>query len=136
MAKRPLARRHLARLHDLVSTASICRANEERIDSSIVADAAAGDRSMAEEVLALARERGWELPTPKPYSWQLMATFSDVRPRIMRVIKRDIFELDGIYRETDDDDVASLAGELRARRRALVDALTQEEPRLNLPGAK
>ncbi|MGE0707174.1 MAG: hypothetical protein AB7N76_16825 [Planctomycetota bacterium] len=136
--KRPLAARHLARLAEMVGSASICRVVLDRglLQSDMIERAAAADRAVAEEVVALARERGWSLDERKPYEWQMMAAFSDPRPRIMRVLQRDVFELDGISRDTDDDDVAALAAQLRADRRALVRDLMHEHPPLSLPGAK
>jgi hypothetical protein len=136
--KRPLAWRHLARMHEMVSTSSICRVVEERslLQSELVSRAASADRAADEEVVSLARERDWTLAEHKPYEWQLMAAFSDPRPRILRILQRDLFELEGIARDTDDDDVAAIAAQLRNERRSLVRDLMHELPRLSLPGAK
>jgi hypothetical protein len=136
--KRPLAWRHLSRMHEMVTSASICQVFDERglLQSALVSRAAAGDRSTAEEIVALSRERGWSLEACKPYQWQQMASFSDPRPRLMRVLRRDVFELDGISRATDDDDVSALASALRSDRRTLVREMMHEHPPLSLPGAK
>ena len=47
-----------------------------------------------------------------------------------------LFELDEMARDTDDDDVASLAVQLLNERRALKREIEAVEPRLGLPGAK
>lgn len=137
--KRPLAYRHLVRLHELVTSASICRAVAERglLAHALVDRGVADDRALAEEILALAREREWSFPEPQAYAWTLFDDDgTDVRPRIVRVLARDVFELDGIYRATDDDDVGSLAAEVRDRRRTLREEFATETPELTLPGAK
>lgn len=135
---RPLAQRHLERLHELVTSASFCRALIERdlTDDAAVVDAAAADRAADEEIVALARDRGWSLPERKPYEWKMVIGISDVRPRLRRVLQRDVFELGGIYRDTDDDDVGSIAAELEADRRRLMTELERQDPALALPGAK
>lgn len=136
--KRPLAWHQLIRMHEMVGSSSICRVVEERglLQSELVSRAAATDRAADEEVVALARERGWALEEPKPYEWQLMAAHSDPRPRIMRILQRDLFELDGMSRESEDDDVAAIAAQLRGERRGLIRDLMHEQPSLSLPGAK
>ena len=138
MSKRPLGQRHLIRINELVTNASIFRVVVERelIDHDVISAAADADSACAEEVESLAQERGWKLPYTKSYTWSLMANWSDPLPRIVRVIDRDIFELDGIYRETDDDDVASLAQRLLGERRAAKRELEAVRPELGLPGAK
>ena len=138
MSKRPLAFRHLSRLHELVSSASICRTVVARklADDPSLARGAEEDGSMDEEIMTLARERGWSLPEFGDYEWQLMADFSDVMPRVLRILKRDVFELDGMSRETDDDDVSALASQLRNARRTLCREIEQRDPTLALPGAK
>jgi len=135
---RPLAQRHLERLHELVTSASLCRVLVERELSSepAVAEAASRDRSIDEEVVSLARSRGWALPERKPYEWKMVLGISDVRPRLRRVLQRDLFELGGIYRDTDDDEVGSVAAELLCVRRSLVRELERADPALALPGAK
>ncbi|MBL4848515.1 MAG: hypothetical protein JKY65_23585 [Planctomycetes bacterium] len=136
--KSPLASRHLARLHEMVGSASICRVVCERtlLQSEVLTRAASADRAADEEVVSLARDRGWLLEDRKPYEWQLMAAHSDPRPRILRILQRDLFELDLMARETDDDDVSALAAQLRNDRRSLVRDMMHELPRLSLPGAK
>lgn len=136
--KRPLAWRHLARLHEMVGSSSICRVVEERalLQSELLARAAGADRAADEEIVSLARERDWVLEERKPYEWQLMAAHSDPRPRILRILQRDLFELEGISRDTDDDDVSAIAAQLRNERRGLVRDMMHELPRLSLPGAK
>lgn len=136
--KRPLAWRHLIRMHEMVGSASICRVVEDRalLQSELISRAAAADRAADEEIVALARERGWALEERKPYEWQMMAAHSDPRPRILRVLQRDLFELDGMTREGDDDDVAALAAQLRTERRGLIRDMMHELPALSLPGAK
>lgn len=136
--KRPLAARHLARLHELVSTASICCVAAEKglVDSLLIRSAADRDRSLAEEVVALAADRGWAIGASKSYAWNLMANFSDPVPRIRRVVDRDVFELTGMARDTDDDDVASLALQLLSDRRTLRSEIDAERPDAALPGAK
>jgi hypothetical protein len=106
------------------------------VDSPLIVKAALNDLSFVEEVLALAQERGWNLPEPATYAWQMIVNISDPLPRVLRVLNRDIFELDGICRETDDDDVSSLASQLRAERTALRRRIEQADPALTLPGAK
>lgn len=136
--KHPHARHQLIRMHEMVGASSICRVVEDRglLQSELVSRAAATDRSADEEIVALARERGWALEEPKPYEWQLMAAHSDPRPRIMRILQRDLFELDGMTRGSDDEDVAALAAQLRSDRRGLIRDLMHEQPSLSLPGAK
>lgn len=136
--KRPLAWRHLIRMHEMVSSASICRVVDDRslLQSELITRAAAGDRATDEEIVSLARERGWSLPERKPYEWQLMAAHSDPRPRILRILQRDHFELDGMTRDSDDDDVAAIAAQLRTERRGLIRDMMHEEPSVSLPGAK
>lgn len=138
MSKRPLAYRHLIRLHDMVNTASIFRVVEEKgwLDHPVIGLGVASDRGSAEEILALAHDRGWSLPEPKPYAWKMWGTEADLRPRVVRILKRDLFELNGIRRETDDDDVSSVAGTMEEERRALLQELTSEDLQLTLPGAK
>lgn len=138
MSKRPLAWRHLKRIYELVTNGSICRVAEEKglSEHPSVLRAATADRGIAEEALALATERGWSVPPTKSYAWALLTNFADTAPRILRIVQRDLFELDGIYRETDDDDVASLAALLQAERRTLAAELGTERPQLTLPGAK
>ncbi|HBP20294.1 MAG TPA: hypothetical protein DEA08_21205 [Planctomycetes bacterium] len=136
--KRPLALRHLRRMHEMVTSASICQVVGDRalLQSPILERGAANDRAMAEEIVSLAREREWSLDERKPYQWQLMANYSDPRPRIVRILERDVFELDGIARDTDDDDVGALAAQLRNERRTTIRELMHEHPPLSLPGAK
>lgn len=136
--RRPLAWRHLARLHELTTTASACRVWTDRklVELAPVLDAAAADRALAEEVLALARDRGWKLPDPAPYEWGRVGDESDPLPRLLRILERDAFELDGFARETDDEEVRSLLTQARAERQALLKALERVEPLATLPGAK
>lgn len=136
--KRPLAQRHLARMLEMVTSASICRVVEERglLQSELLERAAGTDRAVAEEIVSLLREREWPSGAPKPYEWKLMVASADPRPRIMRILERDVFELDGIARETDDDDVGALAAQLRSDRRGLMREFMHEHPPLSLPGAK
>ncbi|MBX3468697.1 MAG: hypothetical protein KF878_17635 [Planctomycetes bacterium] len=135
---RPLAWRHLARLHELTTTASACRIWLERklVVAPPVVDCAAADRALAEEVLALAAERRWKLPDPVPYEWGRVGDESDPLPRLVRVIERDAFELDGFARDTDDEEVRSLLLQARNERHALLRALERVEPLATLPGAK
>lgn len=136
--KRPNAWRHLARLHELTSTSSAARVWVERrlVELPVVVEAAATDRALAEEVLGVARDKGWTLPEPKPYEWKLVGDESDPLPRLVRVLERDAFELDGFARDTDDEDVRSLLIQARADRQALLKALERIEPLVFLPGAK
>ncbi|RMG18807.1 MAG: hypothetical protein D6731_01225 [Planctomycetota bacterium] len=138
MSKHPLAFQHLSRLNELVTNASICRVAVERglTDHDAVRRCADADAAIAEEVQALARERGWSLPARKSYAWSYLDAVEDPLPRILRIVDRDVFELDGIRRETDDDDVASLAAELLSERRVLQHELEDPRPALGLPGAK
>lgn len=135
---RPLAWRHLARLHELTTTASACRVWVDRklLDLAPVVESAAADRGLAEEVLALARERGWKLPDPAPYEWGRVGDEADPLPRLVRVLERDAFELDGFSRDTDDEEVRSLLVQARSERQALLKALERVEPLSTLPGAK
>lgn len=135
---RPLAWRHLTRLHELVTNGSICRVVVEKgiLDHPLINDAARADRSFAEEVQALANERDWRISNTRSYAWSLMANFADPTPRIRRILDRDVFELRGMARETDDDDVASLALQLCSDRRTLKRELEAENPSVALPGAK
>lgn len=138
MSKRPLAWRHLKRLYELVTNASICRVVEEKmlLDHPGIHRAAMADRGIAEEIQALAGEREWTVPQTKSYAWSMMASFSDPTPRVLRIVNRDLAEVNEIYRETDDDDVASIALRLQSERKALRSELAQERPELTLPGAK
>jgi hypothetical protein len=138
VSKRPLAQRHLIRINELVTNASIFRVVEERglVQHEVIARSASDDRACAEEVQALAEQRGWSVPHNKSYAWSLMANWSDPLPRVVRIVDRDIFELDGIYRETDDDDVGSLAARLLNERRVAKRELEAVRPELGLPGAK
>jgi hypothetical protein len=135
---RPLAWRHLARLHELTTSASACRVLVDRhlVSLGPVVEAAAADRALDEEVLGLARERGWTLPDPAPYEWGRIGAESDVLPRLTRILERDAFELDEASRRTDDDDVRSLLVQARSDRQALLRALERVEPLATLPGAK
>lgn len=137
-ARRPLAARHLARLHELSTVASVCRAALERdlVDLLPLREAAAADRTVAEEAEALARERGWALPETTPYAWAHVGTESDPLPRVLRVLDRDLFELDGIARATDDEEVRALALQALGDRRAARAALAEAFPLHTLPGAK
>lgn len=136
--RRPLAYRHLARIHELATEASICQVLLDRglVSAELVGDNVAAERAIAEEALALARERGWKIPEHAPYEWPLVDGIADVHPRLYRVIERDVFELSEVYRDTDDDDVRSLAGELRSERNALKAFLERAAPAVSLPGAK
>lgn len=136
--KRPHAWRHLSRLHELTTTASACRVFVDRqlIDVPAVVEAAKNDAALAEEVLSIARDRGWQLPDPKPYEWGRIDDSSDPLPRLVRVLERDAFELDEAARTTDDEEVRSLIIQLRAERQALLAALERHEPYVTLPGAK
>lgn len=136
--KRPLAWYHLARLYELVTSSSICRVVVERqlFHSHEIEQAAAADLATAEEILTLARERGWKLPETKPYEWSLMTGEVVALPRIMRVLHRDVFELEEAYRECDDEAVASLLAEVRDARHALLGVLELKVPSFTLPGAK
>ena len=139
MDKRPLAYRHLARLHEMVTHASFARVVVDRglSHDPAVAQSAQSDRAIDEEIQTLARERGWTLPETKDYQWQLVQDdYNTVVPRVLRVIARDLFELDEMRRRTDDDDVASLASTLHSERHALVQALEAAHPEFALPGAK
>lgn len=136
--KRPNAWRHLARLHELTTTSSAPRIWVERrlLDLPVVVEAAATDRAISEEVLGIARDRGWKLPDVTPYEWTLVGDESDPLPRLVRVLERDAFELDGFARDTDDEDVRSLLIQARGDRQALLKALERVEPLVFLPGAK
>jgi hypothetical protein len=125
-------------LHELVTNGSICRVVVEKgiLDHPLINDAARADRSFAEEVQALANERDWRISNTRSYAWSLMANFADPTPRIRRILDRDVFELRGMARETDDDDVASLALQLCSDRRTLKRELEAENPSVALPGAK
>jgi hypothetical protein len=136
---RPIAFRHLARMHEMVTHASFVRAVTQRqlVSGPAIEQAAAADRALDEEILSLARERGWSLPQTREYEWKMVADdYNTVVPRILRVIARDVFELDEMCRRTDDEEVASLAAEVLGERRALVQALEGEHPEFALPGAK
>jgi hypothetical protein len=135
---RPLAWRHLARLHELTTTASACRIFVERklVTLPVVVDSAATDRATAEEALTIARDRGWKLPEPAPYEWGRIGDESDPLPRLVRILERDAFELDVITRATDDEEVRSLIIQVRGERQALLKALERSEPSYTLPGAK
>ena len=135
---RPMARRHLARLHELTTTASACRIFVERRLATLpqVVDAAATDGALAEEALVIARDHGWKLPEPTPYEWGRVGDESDPMPRLVRILERDAFELDEMARTTDDEEVRSLVMQARGERQALLKALEVVEPIYTLPGAK
>lgn len=136
--KRPVAYRHLVRLHELATSHSIVNVVHERglLEGPEVEEAVAEGKAAAEEVAALARERGWTLPETRPYAWGLMSGESEVIPRVLRVLSRDVFELEEIARTTDDDDVGSLATHVATERRALERSLARIYPRFAVPGAK
>lgn len=136
--KRPLAWYHLSRLNELVTSASICRVVVGRhlFEAHEIEQAAAADRATAEEIQALARERGWTLPEPKTYEWGLVTGQVVALPRIMRVLARDVAELDEFYRECDDETVASLVAQVLEDRRALLRSLELKVPSYTVPGAK
>jgi hypothetical protein len=138
VSKRPMARRHLNRLHELVTNASICRVVEEKgiFEHPSILRAATADRGIAEEIQSLAGDRDWTVLHSKSYAWSMLANYSDPAPRILRIVKRDLAELNEIYRETDDDDVASIALRVQSERMTLRRELEQERPELTLPGAK
>jgi len=136
---RPLAYRHLARLHEMVTHASFARVVVDRGLSHHPAleQAAQADRAIDEEIQTLARERGWALPETKDYAWQLVQDdYNTVVPRVLRVVARDLFELDEMRRRTDDEEVAALASTLYSERHAVAQALEVEHPEFTLPGAK
>lgn len=138
MSKRPLAWRHLARLLELTGPSSMPRVAVDRklVTHAAVVRAAATDRGLAEEVVALGRDRGWSLPEPEPFQWTHVGDESNPIPRLLRVIDRDVFELDELGRRTDDEEVRSLALQLRAERLALLRTLEAEYPACSVPGAK
>ena len=121
-----------------MTSSSICRVVIERelFHSHEIEQAAQRDLATAEEVLTLSRERGWTLPDTKPYEWQLMTGEVVALPWIIRVLARDVFELDEIYRECQDEAVASLIAEVRDDRGALLRVLELKVPSFTLPGAK
>ena len=135
--KRPVAWRHLARIYEMVGVSSMARVAVDRdLYSTPELDAlAADDRSAEEEALALARDRGWTFAEPEPYRW-VHGEEALTLPRLIRVLERDVFELDEIARTTDDDEVASLATRVRQDRRALLAQLDTVYPGVTLPGAK
>lgn len=143
--KRPLAWYHLARANELATTASICRVALDRqlFQAPEIEQGAAADRGTAEEIQALARERGWTLPEPKTYEWGLVTgvgpsapRYTVTLPRIMRVLARDVFELDEFYRECEDEAVASLVAQVLEDRRAVLRSLELKAPSYTVPGAK
>jgi hypothetical protein len=138
---RPLACRHLSRLNELVTAASICRVAVSRagddaagLEWDAIKRAAESDLSAAEEVQTIARERTWTLARAEDYQWKLMDPHVDLLPRVMRILDRDAFELAGMARETDDDEVSSLALQVLEERRALLATLRQGCPEYTLPG--
>ena len=95
------------------------------------------DRAIDEEIQTLARDRGWSLPETRDYLWTMVQDdYNTVVPRVLRVVARDLFELDEMRRRTDDDEVAALASTLHSERRALAQSLEAEHPEFTLPGAK
>ncbi|MEZ6186545.1 MAG: hypothetical protein R3F62_16240 [Planctomycetota bacterium] len=137
--KRPLAYRHLARIYEMVGVSSVARVAVDRglFPSPELERLASEDTATEEEVLALARDRGWTLPEAEPYRWGEVGSEEVLTlPRLVRVLDRDVFELDELGRTTDDDEVASLAVHVRQERRALLAELDRVYPGIMLPGAK
>jgi len=137
--KRPLAYRHLARIYEMVGVSSVARValDRELFDTPELEAIAAADRSTEEEVLAAARDNGWTFPEPEAYRWDAVGADEALTlPRLIRVLERDVFELDEIGRTTDDDEVASIATRVRQDRRALLAQLDAHYPGVMLPGAK
>ena len=139
MDKRPIAYRHLARMHEMVTHTSFARVVVERglCSDPAVEQAAHADRAIDEEIQTLARDRGWSLPETRDYLWTMVQDdYNTVVPRVLRVVARDLFELDEMRRRTDDHEVAALASTLHSERRALAQSLEAEHPEFTLPGAK
>ena len=139
MEKRPIAYRHLARMHEMVTHASFARVAVDRglSDDPAVEQAGDADRAIDEEIQTLARDRGWTLPETTDYAWKLVQDDENsVLPRLLRVVARDLFELDEMRRHTDDEEVAALASTLYSERHALQVSLEAEHPEYTLPGAK
>lgn len=137
--KRPLAYRHLARIYEMVGVSSVARVAVERglFDSPELEAIATADRSTEEEVLAAARDNGWTFAEPEPYRWDAVGADEALTlPRLIRVLERDVFELDEIGRTTDDDEVSSIATRVRQDRQALLAQLDAHYPGVMLPGAK
>lgn len=137
--KRPLAYRHLARIYEMVGVSSVARVAVERelFDAPELEAIATADRSTEEEVLAAARDNGWTFPEPEPYRWDAVGADEALTlPRLIRVLERDVFELDEIGRTTDDEEVSSIATRVRQDRQALLAQLDAHYPGVMLPGAK
>src|SRR5579871_145726 len=98
------------------------------------------ERSIGEEARALAEKRKWpENLAGQPYGWVRLrgAQAREALPRIIRILEREVFELEGFSRDEDEDDeVRSLVLATLDLRHAAREALVALSPQGTLPGAK
>src|SRR5262249_61591870 len=100
------------------------------------------DEAVHEESRALAQSRGWPAETRMnlPYGWSRMkgARLGDALAEILRILAREIFELESLAREivSRDDEGSSLATRAALARQSLRAALVYMAPEAPLPGAK
>lgn len=152
--RRPTAATFLGRIAHMTADASLARTvdegrlglrvetdDERRIEARLKS-LAREDRAACEEARALAVARGWPAQGGGllPYGWTKLrgARLLATQAEILRILARDVFELDLIARDdaTIDDDVIALASRVATARRAAREALIALDPKAALPGAK
>jgi hypothetical protein len=151
--RRPMAATYLGRIAHMTGEASLARAFAEgRLELKAIDDVekriearlrelARDDRAIHDEAAALATARGWPLGRGfLPYGWRRLhgARLVEVAAELVRILAREIFELEGFARELHGggDDVISLAVEAAIGRHAVREALLLTVPDASLPGAK
>lgn len=152
--RRPQQAVVLSRIHHMTGEGSFARAwDEQRLALRAEDEAekriearlrllAKEDRSIHDEANGLAQARGWtnESKLNLPYGWSRMKgqRLAGALPEILRIIAREIFELEGNAREIVplDDEVAALASRGALARHALREVLVSMAPEASLPGAK
>jgi hypothetical protein len=152
--RRPPEAVYLSRIHHMTGEGSLTRAWEDqklvlraeddlekRVEARLP-QLAKEDRAIHEEARALAQSRGWPADTRLnlPYGWSRMkgARMGDALAEILRILAREIFELESLAREivSRDDEVSSLATRAALARQSLRAALVFMAPEASLPGAK
>ncbi len=150
--RRPLAATHLARVIQMTSTASLSRAvAEERVkirstgpDDDLILKAlktlAQGEKVIEDEARALAAARSWPATLAgSSYGWSHLSgdTARDTLPRILRILDREVFELEQDARaDHEDEEVRSLTFATLDGRRSVFHALAALSPASTLPGGK
>ena len=147
----PQAAATLSRLAHMTGDGSVARAVEaKRVvlvskgpnDDAILEplrSLAREEKLLGEEVAALAKARGWPLALGNGrYDWSRLGNDGarEALPRLIRIYAREVFELDGEARSTDDEEVRSLVLSVLDGRRSIHGAFTALAPRMTVPGGK